>query len=498
MNILDIISVIAIVVFTLVLCAIIWHTIKSVIIDISNLKLSLHKNKMEKETGEIQLRKKSNDLFYVSPDQRGVLPLPRHILEEFDMMEWIKAQYASMFQAGSGQGSSSVPSTQGGTIKTSEKPNDLFTLWANNQLPSDKFLLGYNVADNLPVYVTFNDLRSTLVGGQTDSGKSTLVRSILIQAIMQGAKIALIDPHADAGEESLADSFYPMSDRMYLPIAKTVEEQLNTISAIKNELQNRINGASHDKTPIVLVVDETNALLTDPNISRPLEELLSKISNEARKVHIYALCIGQNFHSSNMPTTVRNSFVSIFSTYSRRDVARVLSGDTEFSHLAEELKIGQAVWAKRGIINVLNIPNVTSTQVLLIAQSLLLKNKKDEERGYTNGEYIKKPSVKDSERSPLPEYYDEPLQTPLPKIVNPYKESSGHVVDSSGKNYVDVVDLDEDKMRKIVQMMIQGKTSTEIITTIFHVDRRGNAFQQAAIEYRKYLAKIAERSIGHV
>lgn len=479
MTYLDIISLMAIAVFSCILIYFAVRLVGTLILEWSNLKLKLNENEAKKRETEIRLRSKEQQASYVMPNEKGVLPIPSYLIDG----EWIQKQYEKWFHNASGDSGGSIVPTDG-TMSAKVQVPDFFQLWQNDQLPKEKFLLGYNVSDNKPVEVTFDNLRSTLIGGQTDSGKSTLVRLILVQAIMQGAKIAIIDPHAAAGEESLSESFYAVAHKMYLPTARTIEEQLMVMATIEEEFEKRINGISQDKTPLVLVVDETNSILANPNTAQPLERLLDKISNQARKIHIYAFCIGQNFHGKNMPTTVRNNFVSILSTYSRRDVARTLSDNVDFSHLAEDLKVGQCLWMKRGVIQVLNVPNVTSKHVALVTQAM--SGKKTTE---IDGDY----EIIGRKEIPLHHDYVEPLQTPLHPVMTVQTKSSGHVVDSSGKNIVDVVALDDRKMRLIVRMLQQEKSATEIITTVFQVDKSGAAFQSAAVEYRKYLAEIARR-----
>lgn len=488
MRYIDIIFVVAISILIIVFLAIIWRLLKGMILDISNIRLQLHRNKMNMEEEEIRVLSKANELSYVRPDSRGLLPILSHLLADSDMIEFAKKQYQTLLGGGHPQDISATPIGPTAT-KSPDKAPDFFSLWQNGQLPKDRILLGYNIIDNTPIEITFGDIKSSLFGGQTDSGKSTLVRLILIQAIMQGAKIAIIDPHAAAGEESLADSFYPLNHRMYLPIARTPEEQLKTISLVRTELEKRLSGASKDRTPIVLVTDETGALLGNPNTSKPLEELLLKISTESRKVFIYALCIGQNFNSQTIPTVVRNSFVSIFSTYSKASVARILSESAEFGKLAERLKVGECVWSKRGTMMILRIPNTTSIHVGMVAQTIRFA----EDQDYVDAEFV--PAKRDKDYGNL--IVRNPLHESIPKPLHhdfiDYPESSGNVVDSSGNIYDDVVEFDEQKMRQIIRMLQMEKSTTEIICTVFNVDKKGNAFQLASREYRKYLAQIAKR-----
>ena len=92
------------------------------------------------------------------------------------------------------------------------------------------------------------------------------------------------------------------------------------------------------------------------------------ISQETRKVGVFAFCIGQNFTGKIMPTEVRNSFVSFISCRARRDVARVQSGSNDFGVAAEGLAIGQAVWmTPSGETHRIAVPNCTMEHLEAIA-----------------------------------------------------------------------------------------------------------------------------------
>ena len=253
---------------------------------------------------------------------------------------------------------------------------DFWQLYEAGQLPANKFLIGFDLDDGQPILADWTSLYSALIGGQSGSGKSTLIRNVLAQSAMQGGRFAIIDPHYAAGEESLGASLMPLRRQMLFDIAATDEQMSQTIRYVADVGQRRISGKEADRTPLVLVVDETTALLSRSNIASELLGLLKIIAQETRKVGVYAMCIGQQFSAETMPTTARNSFVSMLSCRARRDVARVQSGNAMFGRIAETLIPGQAVWmTPKGEVKKLAVPN--TTQRHLEAVSNTLANRKD-------------------------------------------------------------------------------------------------------------------------
>lgn len=481
LNIQNILAIIFIIIFSLILIYIVVKLIGSLILGISNMRLKLHENDSIKKERDIKLQDKISNLGYILPTADGILPVPRSALEDVDTFAFTKEQLASKRKPNS---VILPPNISGGQQVSVGGIPDFFSLWQNDKLPKDgKILLGFNAANGEPVISSFGEMYSTLIGGQPRSGKSTFVRFLIVQALLQGGKFVVIDPHVDAGQDSLAGSFEVISSKLYAPIARNTQDQLNLIELVKQEIKDRLTGKKKADFDLIFITDETGQMLSDPNTGKPLEELLGIIVNQAGKARVYAISIGQNFHSRIVSTVVRNSYISIVSTFSRKEVARMLSGDQNFAELAETLQVGQIVLYKRHESMIINVPNVTSRHVGLIAmeKQMLTSGK------VIDAEYSVIPATqsrKVEERYPLQkEWIDEPDDDTV---------SSGQVVDSSGFSAPLPAHLKADKLEKILEMMNEMKSATQIIKEVWKVDSKGDAFQKAAVEYRQYLAYIAK------
>lgn len=485
----NILAIIFIIIFSLILIYIVVKLIGSLILGISNMRLKLHENDSIKRERDIKLQDKISNLGYILPTADGILPVPRSALEDVDTLAFTKEQIISKRKPNS---VTLPPNINGGQQVSVGGIPDFFSLWQNDKLPKDgKILLGFNAANGEPVVSSFGEMYSTLIGGQPRSGKSTFVRFLIVQALLQGGKFVVIDPHVDAGQDSLAGSFEVINSKLYAPIARSTQDQLNLIELVKQEIKDRLSGKKKADFDLIFITDETGQMLSDPNTGKPLEELLGIIVNQAGKARVYAISIGQNFHSRIVSTVVRNSYISIVSTYSRKEVARMLSGDQNFAELAETLQVGQIVLYKRHESMIINVPNVTSRHVGLIAmeKQMLTSGK------VIDAEYSVIPATqsrKVEERYPLQkEWIDESEDDP---DGNP--NGSGQVVDSRGFSAPLQTQLPAhlkaDKLEKILEMMNEMKSATQIIKEVWKVDSKGDAFQKAAVEYRQYLAYIAK------
>jgi hypothetical protein len=248
---------------------------------------------------------------------------------------------------------------------------DFWKLFHADQLPGNGFLLGFDLESNQPVIADWRRLYSALVGGQSGTGKSTLIRCLLAQAALQGASFVVVDPHMDAGDESLAHSLKPLQRLMLTAPAGSDDQIRGALNFVSGVVRDRLSGKDANRQPLVLVVDELTGLLSRSAVKDELIDTLGLITHESRKVGVYAFGIGQNFSGSLFPTEVRNCFVSMLSCRTRRDVARVMSGSNEFGKAVESLTTGQTVWmTPQGDMHRLSVPNTTQHHLELLARQL--------------------------------------------------------------------------------------------------------------------------------
>lgn len=260
---------------------------------------------------------------------------------------------------------------QSATLPLPAAATDFWSLYTAGQLPDKDLLLGYDMLDNQPVIAGWKDLYSALIGGLPGSGKSTLMRSILAQSAIQGSRFLVLDKHCSAGEESTGASLLPLRHLMLSDVAATDRQMLDAILYALEIGRRRLTGKDADRSPLIVVVDECTALFARSDIAAKLGTLLAEISQETRKVGLFAMCLGHNFDGRIMDTTIRNSFVSMISCRARRDVARVMSGNNEFAKVAETLRVGQAVWmSPNGDMTRISVPNTTAKHLALVAQTI--------------------------------------------------------------------------------------------------------------------------------
>jgi len=218
-------------------------------------------------------------------------------------------------------------------------------------------------------------------------------------------------------------------------------------------------GKDADRTPLVLIVDETTGLLSRGAIAAELINVLEMISQETRKVGVYAMCIGQQFSAEVMKSTARNSFVSMLSCRARRSVARVQSDNAQFGQLAATLEVGQAVWlAPTGELRRLAVPNCTQAHLEQVSAVLSATKNGAGVWSATPGKPDSKPKLlADGE----PEFQ-----------ANGTQGETGFPLD--------------EQMQRAVTMFYRGHNFSDIIPTVWNV-RSGRSYQDKINELQSAL-----------
>lgn len=426
----------------------------------------------------------TENVMLVAPSNNGALPISRKLLESGQIVDAQLTLVAQDIDTRKPvQPQPNVPSSihyaphyariieapDGNTTQTLDEPQaqvaDFWSLYNAGQLPNKGFLMGYDLENGQPVTADWKQLYSALVGGMSGSGKSTLIRCVLAQSALQGGRFVVLDKHFGAGDESLGESLMPLRSRLVGDIAANDQQMIDAIKYMRTVGAQRLSGQDKDKSPLILVVDETTALLQRSDVAQQLTDLLGEIAQETRKVGVYALCIGQNFHGEIMKTTVRDSFVSYLSCRTKKSVARVMSGSNLFGTAAESLKVGQAVWMdKNGEMVRIAIPNTTQAHIEAVAHEI-------------DGEASQVVGPRTEPRTPS----RQPAQ--IAQVESVMDDEATDEESVSEPLVTDLV-LDARKV-DMVRRLIKAKASrNEILKDVWHVDSKmgGKKFSQAAHE----------------
>lgn len=229
-------------------------------------------------------------------------------------------------------------------------------------------LLGY--ANGAPRYGSWLDLYSTGIGGVSGSGKSWTAAYLLSQSILHGARVAILDPHAD-DRESLSTRLESLSGRFLCEVASAPRQMLETVRLVEAEIHRRKTTPQRGGDAWIIVADEMSALMRG-ELSSPLARLFETIAQEGRKLAVFAMILGQVWQTSRSGGgELRDSLASAYLHRLRPNQARYLSGlpASELPRDLLDLPAGTAyLMATSGNLDRVTIPRCTEEDIRVIGQ----------------------------------------------------------------------------------------------------------------------------------
>lgn len=207
-------------------------------------------------------------------------------------------------------------------------------------------VIGYGALGDA-VTIERGKFASTMIGGVSGAGKTTTARSVAGQWMSDPtARLAVIDPHADSGEESLLYALKPLASRFLCPPSIRAESAARVAFKVKEEMDARLHG-SGNRAPLLLMVDEWPKLCIEagPEVNAALEA----VANEGRKVNVFAVALGQRFNATRTGgTETRSGFGCVIAHRLPPEQVRILFPRMDLPRASLALQDGEALVYRAG------------------------------------------------------------------------------------------------------------------------------------------------------
>ncbi len=183
--------------------------------------------------------------------------------------------------------------------------------------------------------------KNTLVAGETRSGKSVTIETILF-AIMANyapdeAGLVLLDPNQTMGVrkqglKAITLGSFSNAAHLLRPVAYNYQEIEDAINFVYNEFRQRMARARHDAPGLVLVIDElmNEAVIGDKESGSLHEEHLAKISQIASQGIKFNIFVVAGAHNPKIGTTstllMRNLTQRLVGRVTDDSASRALAG----------------------------------------------------------------------------------------------------------------------------------------------------------------------------
>ena len=235
--------------------------------------------------------------------------------------------------------------------------------------------LGLDTATGEGIWGDWRDLYSAGLGGKQGSGKTWTAASLIAQSLLGGAHVILCDPHA-GDDESLLTRLTPL-----LPFCTlTAEEPSSILEAARyahDEFERRKDAARakqpHDRTPVIIVIDEWTSLLRG-DLGERLPPLLASLSTEGRKYGVNALLLAQRWEAEAAGgSDVRNTLTAHYVHRCRGDEGRMQTGMRAGAWPGDPITLepGQSyLFSTRGDVRLVQTPRMTPADLAAVAARL--------------------------------------------------------------------------------------------------------------------------------
>jgi hypothetical protein len=182
------------------------------------------------------------------------------------------------------------------------------------------------------------------VMGLSGFGKSTLLRYLASVNALNRGRLVVIDPHGDSGDESLLATLRPLAATFLCDPATTPDAARRALRQADTIMQDRLHGRSPDSTPLLVVIDELNEVMTHrawEGAAPVVQNYLSVGNKSGRKKRCYALAAAQIGLADQLGgSEVRDSFVAQAVFRSRKKQAQLLDFDAREKAEIKGLEVG--------------------------------------------------------------------------------------------------------------------------------------------------------------
>lgn len=342
----------------------------------------------------------------VRPDKRGLLPMDRARLQEghydnhaaaaltgFHAAQIETARnpapaalpppvpgsrvvYSPRYGAGSGRADGAqpdkpqaLPAPPGVTVARPPTLGEL--LWRGEVGPGKPLLLGYTPGEGgalEPVTGALDDVYSVGIGGMPGGGKTNTAAALAAQSVALGSRLIVMDPHRDAGRDSLARTLAPLAPAMVTAPAADEREILAVLEMIHGELERRKAGGSGD--PWAIVIDEWTSLVRRAKLAALLIPLVEELGQESRKLGLRLLLCAQVWTVDAVGgSALRDALASSYVHRSKPQQARALipTAGRDVATLGK----GQALlWRTSGEVVPVTVPRVLPQDLAYVAALL--------------------------------------------------------------------------------------------------------------------------------
>jgi adenylylsulfate kinase-like enzyme len=238
--------------------------------------------------------------------------------------------------------------------------------------------------------VNWMDFVSSSLAGQSGSGKTSTVRSIVAQAALQPHKMTLyiLDGH-NGHPEALSSSLSALNSLPNVIIPERFKTQ-QTVKQVLQIIHRRLHGELPCDEIVLVVMDELAELIRAIPETR---ELIDQIGSRSRKVRVFGIFATQAWPAKLLGgSDIRDNLISTISHKAKRRQAQILFDDNHIAKKVARLQCGQLIGRGRGFDEeqIITVPYCATSDIDQVYQKCqLLKATSDIDQVYQKCQLLK-------------------------------------------------------------------------------------------------------------
>ena len=236
---------------------------------------------------------------------------------------------------------------------------------AVNDFQQGSVLIGYDMT-GAAVRFPLAGFVSCAFGGGSGSGKTSKLRLLVAQMILQGVNVSILDAH-QGNAQSLVDSLGLLTDRSNVRIFPAIETT-DAVKTMLTDVDAAIRAGKPADVPCVYVLDELRPL---NRACSGVETLMDRISNEGRKFGVFGLFSSQTWEASmfgKSGSAARDACVLKMAAKMPKEQARTLFKDGDAARKVAKLAMPEMYASSMIFDGVVNVPYVTRDDLDALVQ----------------------------------------------------------------------------------------------------------------------------------
>ena len=215
-----------------------------------------------------------------------------------------------------------------------------------------EILIGYDSGS--PVFFPIEGFVSCAFGGGSGSGKTSKLRFLTAQLILNGVNVSILDAH-QGNKESLVDSLGELANMPNVRIFPPFETR-QAVKTMLSDVRTVIAGGKPADVPCVYVLDELKPL---NRACSEVETLFDVIANEGRKYLQFMVASSQTWEASlfgKLGSAARDACVLKMAARMPKEQARTLFKDGETARTVAKLARPEMFADSMQFSGVVNVP----------------------------------------------------------------------------------------------------------------------------------------------